>query len=71
MARMRSLGEIGPPPFSYEVVLVKACEAHAFVFIFAASDVESANRLIGETTVKLDLKRSGCGGAALGTPQKK
>lgn len=56
---------------SYEVVLVKACGAHAFVFIFAASDVESANRLIGETTVKLDPQKSGCGGATPGTPQKK
>jgi hypothetical protein len=56
---------------SYQVVLVKACGAHAFVFIFAASDVESANRLIGETTVKLDLKKSGCGGATPGTPRKK
>lgn len=55
---------------SYEAVLVKACDAYAFVFIFAASDVESANRLIGETTVKLDLKKSGCGGATPDTHKK-
>jgi hypothetical protein len=56
---------------SYEAVLVKACDAYAFVFIFAASDVESANRLMGETTVKLDLKKSGCGGPTPDTPHKK
>jgi hypothetical protein len=56
---------------SYEVVLVKACDVYAFVFIFAASDVESANKLIGETTVKLDLQKSGCGSATPDTPHKK
>ncbi len=56
---------------SYEAVLVKACDAYTFVFIFAASDVQSADKLIGETTVKLDLKKSGCGGANPETPQKK
>jgi hypothetical protein len=56
---------------SYEAVLVKACGAYAFVFIFAASDVESANRLMEETTVKLDLKKSGCGGPTPDTPHKK
>lgn len=45
---------------SYEAVLVKACDFYAFVFIFAASDLESANRLVAQTTVKLDAKNSGC-----------
>ncbi|HEY6384465.1 MAG TPA: hypothetical protein VIX91_02160, partial [Candidatus Acidoferrum sp.] len=45
---------------SYEAVLVKACDVYAFVFIFAASGLESANRLIAQTTVKLNVKNSGC-----------
>jgi len=56
---------------SYEAVLVKACDAYAFVFIFASSDVESVNRLIEATTVKLDLKKSGCGGATPNSPRNK
>jgi hypothetical protein len=56
---------------SYEAVLVKACDAYAFVFIFAASDVESAKRLMGETTIKVDLKKSGCGSATPDAPHKK
>jgi hypothetical protein len=46
---------------NYQAVLVKACDVYAFVFIFASSDVESANRLIAHTAVKLDIKASGCG----------
>jgi len=56
---------------SYEVVLVKACDAYAFVFIFAASDLQSANMLIAHTTVKLDMKISGCGGPTADTPTNK
>ena len=46
---------------NYQAVLVKACDVYAFVFIFAASDLESTNRLIAQTVVKLDMKASGCG----------
>jgi hypothetical protein len=56
---------------SYEVVLVKACDVYAFVFIFAGSDLKSANSLVAATTVKLDTKNSGCGDATASTPQKK
>jgi hypothetical protein len=45
---------------NYQAVLVKACDVYAFVFIFAASDLESTNRLIAQTVVKLDMKASGC-----------
>jgi hypothetical protein len=45
----------------YEAVLVRACEAQAIVFIFAASDRDGLNKLIGATQLKLDLARSGCG----------
>ena len=43
---------------NYQAVLVKACDVYAFVFIFAASDLESTNRLIAQTVVKLDMKAS-------------
>lgn len=56
---------------NYQAVLVKACDVYAFVFIFAASDLESANRLIAQTAVKLDMKTSGCGLATASTSQKK
>lgn len=54
--------------FNYEVVLVKACDAYAFVFIFGAPDLQSANTLIAHTTVKLDMKISGCGEPITSTP---
>lgn len=56
---------------SYEAVFVKACDAYAFVFVFAASDLQSANRLIAQTAVKLDMKTSGCGQSTASTPQQK
>jgi len=56
---------------AYEVVLVKTCDAYAFVFFFGASDLESANKLIGQTTVKFEAKNPGCGAATSTTPQKK
>jgi len=43
-----------------QAVLVKAWDVYAFVFIFAASDLESTNRLIAQAVVKLDMKASGC-----------
>lgn len=46
---------------SYEAVFVRACESYAFVFIFAASDLESVNNLVAQSTVKLDSKTAGCG----------
>jgi hypothetical protein len=58
-------------PSKYVVVFVKACDVYAFVFIFAGLDLESVNKLIAQTKVKLDMKGSGCGGAGEGTPQKK
>jgi hypothetical protein len=44
----------------YEAVLVKSCDAQALVFIFASSDKDTVNKLIGETDLKLDSERSGC-----------
>lgn len=56
---------------NYQVVLVKACDVYAFVFIFAASGLQSVNMLIAHTTVKLDMKISGCGGPTADTPPSK
>jgi hypothetical protein len=56
---------------SYEVVFVKTCDVYAFVFIFVASDLASASRLIAQTIVKLDMKTSGCREATASTPQPK
>lgn len=44
----------------YEAVLVKACDAQAFVFIFTGSGPDAVNSLIKQTGVKLDPLRSGC-----------
>lgn len=44
----------------YEAVLVKACAAQAFVFIFAGSDEDAVNRLVSGTGLKLDGGRAGC-----------
>lgn len=44
----------------YEVVLVKACQTQAYVFIFAGSGRIEANQLISETKLKFDLAKSGC-----------
>ncbi len=43
-----------------EVVLVKACDAQALVFIFAARDRDEVNKLIAATDLKVDQERSGC-----------
>lgn len=58
-------------PSKYVVVFVKACDAYAFVFIFAGLDAESTNKLIAQTNVRLDKNSSGCGVAGEGTPQRK
>jgi TonB family protein len=44
----------------YETVFVKACDAQALVFIFAAADEETVNRLSAATELKLDPPTSGC-----------
>jgi hypothetical protein len=44
----------------HEGVLVKACEAQALVFIFAGSDRDAVDKLIGATNLKLDVAHSGC-----------
>jgi hypothetical protein len=44
----------------HEGVLVKACEAQALVFIFAGSDRDAVDKLIGATNLKLDFGHSGC-----------
>lgn len=44
----------------YEAVLVKSCDAQAFVFIFASSGKETVDALIAATNLKLDPVRSGC-----------
>jgi hypothetical protein len=44
----------------YEAVLVKSCDALAFVFIFTGSDGNAVNKLIAATDLKLDFVRSGC-----------
>ena len=55
----------------YEIVLIKACEVYAFVFIFAAEDLDSANALIAQTKIKIDMAVSGCRAMTEGPPQKK
>ena len=44
----------------YETVLVKACDAQAFVFIFASSSKDTVDALVAATSLKLDPVRSGC-----------
>lgn len=44
----------------YEIVFVKACNAYAFVFIFAAPDSDDAIKLFKETDITLDTTKSGC-----------
>ena len=44
----------------YEAVLVKACDAQAFVFIFASSNKDTVDALVAATSLKLDPVRSGC-----------
>ncbi len=44
----------------YEAVLVKACDAQAFVFIFASSGKDLVDKLISATGLKFDPARSGC-----------
>jgi hypothetical protein len=44
----------------YEAVLVKSCDAQAFVFIFASSGKDTVDKLIGQTDLKLEPTRSGC-----------
>jgi hypothetical protein len=48
----------------YEAVLVKSCDAQAFVFIFASSGRDTVDKLIGQTDLKLEPARSGCHTAA-------
>lgn len=55
---------------TYEVVLVKSCDAQALVFIFAASDHDGVNKLIAATQLKVDLGRSGCGSKGSGANQR-
>ena len=50
----------------YSVVMVRACETLALVFIFTGSGRDEVNKLIAATQVKLDLARSGCGPSASG-----
>ncbi|MGA2966935.1 MAG: hypothetical protein ABSD64_12040 [Terriglobales bacterium] len=45
---------------SYEAVLVKSCDAQAFVFIFASSSKDTVDKLIGQTDLKLEPVHSGC-----------
>ena len=54
----------------YEAVLVKACKAQAIVFIFASSQKERVNKLIGDTHLKLDLGGAGCGSNSASPGQK-
>lgn len=44
----------------YEIVFMKACNAYAFVFIFAAPDSDGAIKLFKETDITLDTAKSGC-----------
>ena len=44
----------------YEIVFMKACNAYAFVFIFAAPDSDGAIKLFKETDITLDTTKSGC-----------
>lgn len=45
---------------AYEAVLVKACDTQKLVFIFSSSDMNTANRLIASTKLKLNAVRSHC-----------
>ena len=45
---------------AYEAVFVKACDTQALVFVFAGSDQDAVNKIIGATELKLDLAVSGC-----------
>jgi hypothetical protein len=47
-------------PLFYQAAFVKACNQYAFVFFFAAANLEGTNNLIAQTNVKLDMKKSGC-----------
>jgi hypothetical protein len=60
-----------PSRAGYEIVFVKACDEYAFIFIFAGPDQEAASRLMAQSTVKLDMKKSGCGGNTVSIPQHK
>jgi hypothetical protein len=46
---------------AYEVVLVRACDAVALVFVFTGPDRDAVNKLIASTALRLDLPTSGCG----------
>jgi hypothetical protein len=61
--------KLGGIPFSradfkkwpvHEAVLVKACAAQVFVFIFTGSNRDTVDSVISGTDVKLDGGRSGC-----------
>jgi len=45
---------------AYEIVLVKACDTQALVFIFAGADEETVSELSAATELKLDPATSGC-----------
>lgn len=51
----------------YEAVLVKACAAQVFVFIFTGSDRDTVNTVISGTDLKVDGGRTGCDLGAAGT----
>ena len=46
---------------AYEVVLARACERQALVFVFTGSEKVVVDKLIAGTQVNLDLFISGCG----------
>jgi hypothetical protein len=54
----------------YESVLVKACDAHALVFIFGGADQETVNKLSEATELTLDPATSGCSSTAASPVQK-
>lgn len=62
-------GELGGVTFArkdfkkgivYESVLVRACEAQSFVFMFGGADQETVDKLNAATELKLDPVTSGC-----------
>ena len=45
---------------AYEVVLVRACEKQAIIFVFTGSSQNIVEKVLGRTELKLDLSVSGC-----------
>jgi hypothetical protein len=56
--------------FVYEGVLVKACKTEALVFIFGAPDLDTVNKLVAATQLKLDSATSGCSPAPTSPVQR-